>query len=177
MPEPFSATTFGDSFFTLEVCPRHCKEFQPVLSCRTASFWNSHTYTGNSWANQNSCNTPLGLHIHCQCLVGQSKFLQHSISIAEAIVQGISFVSVKCLLSTFVAAVNVHFISIVIGTSLMKFFPLDICYLNHFQPQLLAIHSLLWKFLVIGLGIVRNGPASSLTCRQFLNSHTVAMPH
>ena len=84
------------------------------------------------------------------------------------------FVSVKRLLSTFVAAINVHFI--VIGTSLTKNFLLDICYLNHFQPQLLAIHLLLWKFLVIGLGIVRNSPASSLTCRQFLNAHTGAMP-
>ena len=47
---------------------------------------------------------------------------------------------------------------------------------NNGQPQLFAIHSLLWKFLVIGLlGIVRNSPASSITCRtaSFWNSHTV----
>ena len=72
----------------------------------------------------------------------------------------------KMLALNIVAAVNVHFI--VIGTCLTMFSHKIYC-LNHFQPQLLPIHSRsllkLRKFIVIGLGIVSNGPASSLTCR------------
>ena len=57
-----------------------------------------------------------------------------------------------------------------------EIFPLDICYLNHFQPHF-------WRFILtseVSCNWPRHCkefPASSLTCRQFLNSHTVAMPH